>query len=100
VGRVRQRQRARSRVSCGSPGEVWRHVRTLFRREPEPHAGHNPLGGWSVLLMLAVLLFQAATGLFADDDVATSGPLADEASRACVRWCTRLHKYSENVLLA
>jgi cytochrome b len=81
------------------PGEIRAHVRTLFRRAPDPHAGHNALGGWSVLLMLAVLLLQACTGLFADDDVATAGPLADEVSRRVVRWCTRLHKYSENVLL-
>jgi len=39
------------------------------------HAGHNPLGAFSVLLMLLWLLAQVATGLVADDEIATTGPL-------------------------
>ncbi|MDG2046367.1 MAG: cytochrome b/b6 domain-containing protein [Halioglobus sp.] len=38
-------------------------------------AGHNPLGGWSVLLLLSLLLAQAISGLFNSDDVLFSGPL-------------------------
>lgn len=38
--------------------------------------GHNPLGGWSVMAMLLVVLIQASSGLFANDDIATEGPLA------------------------
>ena len=38
--------------------------------------GHNPLGALSVLAMLAVIGFQAATGLFAYDDIAFRGPMA------------------------
>ena len=37
--------------------------------------GHNPLGGWSVILMLIFLLLQAVSGLFNADDVMFSGPL-------------------------
>lgn len=37
--------------------------------------GHNPLGGWSVLLLLSLLLLQAVSGLFNSDDVLFSGPL-------------------------
>ncbi|MEO8300340.1 MAG: cytochrome b/b6 domain-containing protein [Rhizomicrobium sp.] len=40
------------------------------------HAGHNPAGGWMVLALIAVLLAQVATGLFANDGVRFSGPLA------------------------
>ncbi|MGH6645400.1 cytochrome b/b6 domain-containing protein [Aquabacterium sp.] len=39
-------------------------------------SGHNPLGGLSVLAMLAVILLQAGSGLFSNDDIATEGPLA------------------------
>lgn len=38
-------------------------------------AGHNPLGGWSVLVLLCLLLLQAISGLFNSDDVFFSGPL-------------------------
>ena len=37
--------------------------------------GHNPLGALSVLGLLAVLLLQASTGLFAHDDIDFQGPL-------------------------
>lgn len=37
--------------------------------------GHNPLGAWSVLAMLAVVLGFAASGPFIGDDAAYLGPL-------------------------
>ena len=37
--------------------------------------GHNPLGTLSVWAFLLLLTVQVATGLVADDDVATTGPL-------------------------
>ena len=43
-------------------------------------AGHNPLGGWSVVALLSLLLLQAFSGLFNSDDVFFSGPLYYGAS--------------------
>lgn len=43
-------------------------------------AGHNPLGGWSVLLLLSLLLVQAISGLFNSGGVLFSGPLCYWAS--------------------
>ena len=45
------------------------------RAHPDHLVGHNPLGAGSVFAMLAVLLAQVATGLFADDEIAFTGPL-------------------------
>jgi cytochrome b len=46
-------------------------------------AGHNPLGGWSVVAMLAAIAVQAGTGLFlVQEDYAFEGPLARHVSRA------------------
>jgi cytochrome b len=45
------------------------------RAHPDHLVGHNPLGAGSVLAMLAVLLAQGGTGLFADDEVGFTGPL-------------------------
>ena len=82
------------------PRAVAAHVGALFRREPDALSGHNPLGGWSTLLMLLALVFQAATGLFADDDLGTTGPLAHHVSGHAVQLLTRCHKYGRWVLLA
>jgi cytochrome b len=76
------------------PRQVRRYARTLFDRQAEPHLGHNPLGGWSVLAMLIALFLQAATGLFADDGIATAGPLARSVGAAASRRFTALHYYN------
>ena len=90
---------ARFRAFVRGPSAVFRHARTLTRREPEYRPGHNPLGGWSITLMLLVLLLQAASGLFSSDDLGTVGPLADHVSERAVRWLTRVHKYGKNAML-
>ncbi len=46
----------------------------LLGAEPST-PGHNPLGGWSVVVMLIFILLQATSGLFNADDVLYSGPL-------------------------
>ena len=38
--------------------------------------GHGPLGAAATVIMLAVLFVQVGTGLFADNDVLATGPLA------------------------
>lgn len=52
------------------------HVRHLFAKGPLPHpAGHNPVGGWSVVLLLLVLLTLSVSGLFLYDDEIFWAPL-------------------------
>jgi cytochrome b len=64
------------------------------------YLGHNPAGAWSVVLMLAVLLAQAATGLFANDDISTEGPLARLVSKALSDRITGVHHLNANMLFA
>ena len=45
------------------------------RATADDRAGHSPLGSLSVWAFLLLLSLQVATGLVADDDVATTGPL-------------------------
>ncbi|HXS53143.1 MAG TPA: cytochrome b/b6 domain-containing protein [Usitatibacter sp.] len=63
-------------------------------------AGHNPLGGWMVAAMLAVLAFQAGTGLFSDDEIATQGPLAVKVSSETVSRMSSLHSIGEWIVAA
>ena len=64
-------------------------------------AGHNPMGSWSVLLMLGWLLLQAGTGLVSDDEIANAGPLTALVSGATVSAATAWHKgVGQWVLLA
>lgn len=63
-------------------------------------AGHSPLGALSVLALLAALLLQAATGLFANDAIFSEGPLAKFVSGATSDRLTSIHKFNEVVLYA
>ncbi len=71
------------------PGAVLAYVRTHDGETPSD--GHNPLGGWSVAALLAVILTITLAGLFAVDvDGIESGPLADwvsfDAGRTASEW--------------
>jgi cytochrome b len=82
------------------PGAVMRYAAGLTKAGSARFLGHNPLGGWSVLLMLASILLQASTGLFANDDIATEGPLASRVSGATSSLLTTIHRINFYVLLA
>jgi cytochrome b len=64
---------------------------------PKRWPGHNPLGGWSVALLLVLLLTQAVLGLFSTDDILTAGPLNDRVSSSTgqeiTEWHERLYFY-------
>ncbi|ARB44620.1 cytochrome b/b6 domain-containing protein [Alloalcanivorax xenomutans] len=62
-------------------------------------AGHNPLGGWMVMLMLLSLLVQTATGLFATDDISLEGPLSGQVGGATARALTDVHFWNFDLLL-
>jgi cytochrome b len=62
--------------------------------------GHNPVGGWSVLLLLLIPLGMAATGLFANDDVSFSGLLSAWVDKSVSDRLTNLHYLGFNILLA
>jgi cytochrome b len=84
-----------------APRAVYHYVRHDFiRREPAAHPGHNPLGGWSVILMLALLLSQVGLGMFAVDvDGIESGPLSYLVTFETGRLASRLHGLGFNILL-
>jgi cytochrome b len=76
------------------------YARALLHGRPVFHAGHNPLGGWMIVLLLASLLVQTGTGLFANDDVMLEGPLVRLVSKETSDLLTRIHHINFNVLLA
>ncbi|OGP59051.1 MAG: hypothetical protein A2V65_12655 [Deltaproteobacteria bacterium RBG_13_49_15] len=81
------------------PAEVVRYGLTLFNKDAPKYLGHNPLGGWSILAMLGALLIQVATGLFANDDIVTEGPLYHWVSKSTSDWLTMLHKINQNLII-
>jgi cytochrome b len=73
------------------PGTVLRYVRRQARPDEHLDVGHNPLGSLSVYAVLGVLAVQVGTGLVADDEIATTGPLNHFVSTAQGLSATQWH---------
>jgi len=73
------------------PRQALGYLRAIARGDHPHHLGHNPAGGWMVLLLLAALLAQAVTGLFANDGVRFNAPLSGLVSSAASDQLTQVH---------
>jgi len=70
------------------------YARDIARERLRFRVGHNPMGGWMVVFLIAVLLAQAISGLFADDEIAHTGPLVEKVSNATVAKMSAFHSYN------
>jgi len=77
------------------PGKLWAYL----RGRGSASVGHNPLGGWSVLALLLLLLTQAGSGLFNTDEILFSGPLSAWADTSFREAMGEVHEVAFNVLL-
>ena len=80
------------------PAAIARYLGTLGGGAHPASVGHNPLGGLSVLALIAVVLAQVGTGLFANDDILTEGPLAKLVSKAASDRATTIHYWNQWLL--
>ena len=80
--------------------EIVAYLPTLLHRKPDGRAGHNPLGGLSVVAMLLVLIAQASLGIFSVDvDGLNEGPLSFLVSYDAARNAAELHAIVVDLLL-
>jgi cytochrome b len=83
------------------PTTVFSYAIRLLREKTEmPYLGHNPLGGWSIVAMLLVLFIQVTTGMFANDDILTEGPLYEWVSKETSDFLTWVHLINRYILVA
>ena len=90
LGLYRQRHRAILDF-LKNPSEAARHLAHLTRREPDTETGHNAAGGWMVHRFAGDLFVQVGTGLCANDDVLTEGPLGADRRQGRSDWLTHIH---------
>lgn len=89
---------ARFRDFLYGPARMLAFARDMLARRRTFFLGHNPLGGAMVLVMVLCLLFQAGTGLFANDDIATEGPLYNWISKDLSDRLTAWHKLNIKIV--
>lgn len=96
-------ENARFAAFIGSPVAALRELAHFTRREPDTETTHNPAGAWMVVVLLAMLLVQAASGLFTNHDVgftySAHGPLANAVAEEMSEWFSALHVTFINLLL-
>lgn len=80
------------------PVTVARYAVASLRGTATHSVGHNPLGGWSVVVLLTLLALQAGSGLWTTDDVTESGPLVDAAGASWVRLASSIHAWTRYAL--
>ena len=79
------------------PWHAFSYAVALVRGRSPFFLGHNPLGAWMVVALLAIVMIQALLGLFASDDTGTAaGPLyrlvTSETVQLATKWHHRLFK--------
>jgi cytochrome b len=91
---------ARFTSFVAGPAAIGRYVGDMVRGRAAVFLGHNPLGALSVLALLLAIAVQAVTGLFANDEIFTEGPLASRVSGDTSSLLTTIHRYNFYVVLA
>ena len=83
------------------PSAAFRHIAEMVGTGRPREAGHNPLGGAMVVVLIFAVLAQVLAGLFsADTDTGmVNGPLTSLVADQWVDKATAFHKYWINVLL-
>lgn len=82
---------ARFRRFLAAPGAALRHLAHLFRQEPDRQVGHNPAGGWMVVVLLALLLGESLSGLYVGNDIVDEGPLSELVPARVANLISALH---------
>ena len=70
------------RLSAWAIDGVGRYARDWLSPRSVSHLGHNPLGGWMVVVLLVLVAAEGVSGLFANDEIFSTGPLYGYVSDA------------------
>jgi cytochrome b len=91
---------ARFRNFIRGPRAMIAYLRTERGREGDPIVGHNPIGGWSVIILLGLLTLEVGLGLIAiDEEGIVGGPLVDHVSFAAAETARQWHEQLFDILL-
>lgn len=82
------------------PSRTMTYLRSLGSPSYKPVAGHNPLGAWSVVLLLAIVSAQAISGLFIIDNTEIyPAPFHQSVEYATAAKLQSFHFFNFDVLL-
>ena len=75
------------------------HLVDLLKGKVAAERGHNAAGGWAVLLMLALITFQAVSGLLiADEEEFIEGAFYGTLSSSQSTWLLQMHQLNATII--
>lgn len=85
-----------------SPKSVAKYLMNNKYKTESKHEslGHNPLGAYSVIAMLSIILTQALSGLFISDNIFTDGPYYGVLSDKWQNIVEFIHRNTFNLIIA
>jgi cytochrome b len=86
---------------AAGPKAVLSYAAALLKGKKPFYLGHNPLGGWMIMALLAALGLQAILGLYAADEdrLVIEGPLAKTISDAAVDRAAHFHRLGFDLIV-
>lgn len=81
------------------PRAVIAYLRRLAAGQLPSAKGHNPVGGLMIVALLAALTLQVGSGLFANDDILSEGPLANLVGKTISDAMSEIHEASFGILI-
>jgi len=82
-----------------TPSKIINYLRESETDHQIKYAGHNPLGSLMVFLMILLIVLQAVSGLFINDDIFSSGPYYGILSAEMEKTMTFIHHNTFNVMI-
>jgi len=92
---------ARFSAFLTGPKAMFSYITLLLKQKQPPYLGHNPLGGWMIIALLAAVALQAILGLYAADEdrLIIEGPLAKTVSEAAVDRAAHFHRLGFDLIV-
>jgi cytochrome b len=88
---------SRFTVFIAAPTTTWRY---LFGNTQARYIGHNPAGGYAIIVMLSLVLSQAISGLFISDEIFNDGPYYNVLSEQWQSIANFVHHNGFNAIMA
>jgi cytochrome b len=83
-----------------SPAKFFRYLSRLCKKKPDVTIGHNPAGGYMVVVMMLLLFIQTISGLCNSDDIFYEGSWYQYVSESTASWMAVIHHNNFDVLVA
>ena len=81
-----------------SPRMAAEHLKFALLREPDRQVGHNPAGGWMVLLLILLLFVETLSGIYVANDIADVGPFTELVPAPAANAIDAAHAFVWDVL--